>query len=352
MEEGEDRTQGATPARLQRAREEGQAPLSRELVSLVGLAAAASVLVLAGPGLARSLGGKLQRMLADPSAAVGQSLHEAGMAVLMAVVPLLVAVAAAAFGATLLQTGGLLHGKALAPDFARLDPRRGLSRIFGVSGLVEALKALAKAGVLCWAAWKAVADILPVAASAAAWQPGAMLDRMARDMAHVLLLVLGCHAAIAALDLGWTQFQFRRRLRMSSQDIKQEHKEAEGDPVFKARLKHIRLSRSRRRMMAKVAKATVVITNPTHYAVALAYDQGYQAAPRIVAKGVDEVAARIREAAGRANVPLVASPPLARALHALPLDAEVPAEHFKAVAEIIAYVWRLRGHIRNNAAPN
>ena len=352
MEEEEDRTQGATPARLQRAREEGQAPLSREIVSLVGLAAAASVLVLAGPGLARSLGGRLQRMLSDLSVAAGQALHEAGMTVLLAAVPVLLAVVVASCGATLLQTGGLLHGKALAPDFARLDPRRGLSRIFGVSGLAEAFKALAKAGVLCWAAWKAVADILPVAASSAAWAPGAMLDRMGRDMAHVLLLVLGCHTVIAALDLGWTQFQFRRRLRMSSQDIKQEHKEAEGDPVFKARLKHIRLSRSRRRMMAKVAEAAVVITNPTHYAVALAYDRGSQAAPRIVAKGVDGVAARIREAASRANVPLVANPPLARALHTLPLDAEVPAEHFKAVAEIIAYVWRLRGRINGSGVPD
>lgn len=343
MAEGEDRTQAPTPGRLQRARDEGQAPLSREVVSLVGLGAAALVVVFAGPGLARSLGRQLQTMLTASELSAGPALQAAGMAMLMAVVPLLLIVAIAACGATLLQTGGLLHGKALIPDLSRLDPRRGLSRIFGVSGLVEALKAVAKAGLLCWAGWRAISDIVPAAMSSTAWQPGVLLDRMTRDVFHVLVLVLGCQAVIAVMDVAWTRFQFQRRLRMTNQDVKQEHKEAEGDPLFKARLKQIRLGRVRRRMLAKVAEATVVITNPTHYAVALAYDRGSQAAPRIVAKGMDDVAARIREAAARANVPLVANPPLARALHVLPLDAEVTAEHFKEVAEIIAYVWRLRG---------
>lgn len=290
-------------------------------------------------------------MLTTSELSVGHALQDAGVALLMAVVPLLLTVALAACGATLLQTGRLLHSKALVPDLSRLDPRRGLSRIFGVSGFVEASKAVAKAGLLCWAGWRAIMDILPTAASSTAWQPGTLLDRMTRDVFHVLVLVLGCQAIIAIMDLAWTRFQFQRRLRMSNQDVKQEHREAEGDPAFKARLKQLRLSRVRRRMLAKVADATVVVTNPTHYAVALAYDRGSQAAPRIVAKGMNDVAARIREAAERANVPLVANPPLARALHTLPLDAEVTAEHFKEVAEIIAYVWRLRGRASVDALP-
>ena len=130
---------------------------------------------------------------------------------------------------------------------------------------------------------------------------------------------------------------------MSREDLRQEAKEADGDPKVKGRLRQLRQARAKRRMLAQVAQATVVVTNPTHYAVALRYERGKAAAPRIVAKGVDEVAARIREAATKASVPLVPNPPLARALHGLPVDAEVPAEHFKAVAEIIAYVWRLRG---------
>jgi len=130
---------------------------------------------------------------------------------------------------------------------------------------------------------------------------------------------------------------------MSREDVRQESREAEGDPKVKARLKQMRLVRAKKRMLASVPSATVVITNPTHYAIALAYDRGRQAAPRVVAKGVDEVAARIREVAQAHGVPLFASPPLARVLFRIELDAEIPLEHFKAVAEIIAYVWRLRG---------
>ena len=342
--DAEDRTQDATAARLQRARDDGEAPLSRELVCWAGLAVASAMLLSAGPAVVRTLGRRLEAMLAL-TAAPGPALHDAAAALLVAVAPLVALVAVAAFGATLLQTGGLLHTKALAPDLARLDPRRGLSRVFGTTGLTEAAKALAKAAVLAWAGWRAVADILPAAMASGAWHPRAMLDLLARDALHVLLLVLGGQALIALADVAWVRRQFRRKLRMSAQDVRQEHREAEGDPALKARLKQIRLSRSRRRMLARVAGATVVVTNPTHYAVALAYDRNAQAAPRVVAKGVDEVAARIRAAADRAGVPLVSNPPLARALHTLPLEAEVPAEHFKAVAEIIAYVWRLKGRV-------
>ena len=130
---------------------------------------------------------------------------------------------------------------------------------------------------------------------------------------------------------------------MSRQEIRDEQKETEGDPKIKQRIRQIRLQRARRRMLAAVPKATVVITNPTHYAVALAYDRAKNAAPRVVAKGVDSLAARIREVAEAHRVPLVANPPLARALHRVEVDTEIPAEHFQAVAEIIAYVWRLRG---------
>ncbi len=132
-------------------------------------------------------------------------------------------------------------------------------------------------------------------------------------------------------------------MRMSRQELADEHKQTEGDPAHKAKLRALRRARARRRMMAAVPTATVVITNPTHYAVALAYERGGQGAPRVVAKGMDEVAARIRALAAEHRVPLVANPPLARALHRVDVDSEVPAEHFKAVAEIIAYVWRLRG---------
>ena len=229
------------------------------------------------------------------------------------------------------------------PDLSRLDPRRGLRRIFGPDSAVDTLKSLAKAGVLGWAVWQAMAGVLPDSAAVLVLPPGALLERLAAEVRHILLMVLGCQAVIAAADTAWVRHRFNARLRMSRQDQIDEHKQAEGDPAHKSKLRAIRRARAKRRMMAAVPTATVVITNPTHYAVALAYERGGQGAPKVVAKGMDEVAARIRALAAEHRVPLVANPPLARALHKVELDSEVPAEHFKAVAEIIAYVWRLRG---------
>lgn len=343
MADSEDRTQAGTERRRLRAREEGQAPLSREVVTASGLAAATLVLAMAAPGVARSLAGRLQAMLAHPDIPAGEALRGAGSAFLLAVLPLVGAVLVAGAVAVLLQTGGLIHLKALQPDLARLSPRRGLSRLFGLDNTAETLKALAKVGVLAWAAWRALSDAMPGLAMAVLWTPETLLDRLARDALHLFLLVLGAQSLIALLDVAWVRFRFTRRLRMSTEEIKQEQKETDGDPRHKAKLRQLRMARARRRMMAAVPKSTVVITNPTHYAVALVYDRGAQAAPRVVAKGMDEVAARIRAVAEKHGVPLVANPPLARALHQVALDAEVPPEHFRAVAEIIAYVWRLRG---------
>ena len=181
------------------------------------------------------------------------------------------------------------------------------------------------------------------------WPPERLVDRLTRDLIHLCVLVLACQAGITLLDVGWVRFRFAKRMRMSAQEIKEEHKEAEGDPHLKAKLRQMRLARSRKRMMAAVPTATVVVTNPTHYAVALAYDRTKQSAPHVVAKGMDEVAARIRALATQHGIPLVANPPLARALHTLEVEAEVPAEHFQAVAEIIAYVWRLRGQAQDRS---
>ncbi len=341
--ESGDRTKPATERRLQRAREEGDTPMSRELCVLAGLGAATLVLAMAGPGIARSLSMRLTSMLGAMDSTPGAALHEAGWALLLAIGPLLGAVLLAGGAAVLVQTSGLLQVNKLTPDLSKLSPMRGLKRIFGPDNLIEALKSLAKVGVLAWAVWRAMADVLPGATASVWWEPDTLMDRLTRDLLHLCMLVLACQAAIAVLDLAWVRFRFASRMRMSAQEVKQEHRDSEGDPRLKAKLRQLRMARARRRMMAAVPTATVIITNPTHYAVALLYDRGTQSAPRIVAKGMDEVAARIRAMAAEHGVPMVANPPLARALHALELDAEVPAEHFKAVAEIIAYIWRLQG---------
>ena len=322
--------------------------MSRELPILAGLGAATLVLVMAGPGLTHSLSTRLVHMLAM-DAAPGAALQEVGWALLTTAGPLIGAILVAGGASVLLQTGGLVHGKALAPDLSRLSPKRGLSRVFGMNNLIETVKALAKIGVLAWAAWRALSDALPGATASVMWPPERLMDRLTRDLIHLCVLVLACQTAITLLDVGWVRFRFAKKMRMTMQEIKEEHRDSEGDPHLKAKLRQMRLARSRKRMMAAVPTATVVVTNPTHYAVALAYDRDKQSAPRVVAKGMDEVAARIRALATQHGVPLVANPPLARALHTLEVEAEVPAEHFQAVAEIIAYVWRLRGQARGRS---
>ena len=349
MAESEDKTLPATDRRRQQAREEGQAPLSREVVATSGLAAMTLMVAMMAPSLARSLEQQLQTMLANPAADVSLALRDAGFLLLRTVLPIAGFVLLASSTAVLLQTGWLFHLKALMPDLARLDPRKGLKRVFGGSNAVEALKALAKVTVLGWAVWHVVSGTLATTAAMLSWTLPAILDQLTRDTLHVLIVVLGCQCGIALLDTGWMRFRFGRQLRMSVQEVKQEQKETDGDPRLKAKIRQMRMARARRRMIAAVAKATVVVTNPTHYAVALVYERGSRSAPKVIAKGMDELAGRIREAAQKHGIPLVPNPPLARALHVLPLDAEVPAEHFKAVAEIIAFVWRLRTPNRNSA---
>lgn len=339
----EDRNLPASDLRRQNARAEGQVPLSREVVAASGLAAATLLLMMIIPGQLRILAGRLTAMIASPPKSPGPALWDAGYALLGAVLPVAGAVILAATAAVMLQTGWLLNTKALMPDLSRLDPRKGLKRIFGINNLVDAGKSIVKIAVLAWAVWHVLSGTLQSTAEALSWTLPNVVDRLAREIAHVLLVVLGFQTVIAVMDIGWVRFQFSKQLRMSLEEVKQEHKDSDGDPRLKAKLKQIRAARARRRMLAAVSKATVIVTNPTHYAVALAYERGSKSAPKIVAKGVDDVAARIREAAAKHRVPLFPSPPLARALHTLPLDAEVPAEHFKAVAEIIAYVWKLRG---------
>jgi flagellar biosynthetic protein FlhB len=348
-EDAEDRTQAPSERRRARAREEGQVALSRELVLASGLGAAALFMTMGMGPATRGLAYRLRDAVIDLDAAPDRAIQQAGLAFIASTGPLLLTIVLAGAASVLLQTGFLLNTNALMPDFARLSPRRGLKKVFGLDNLVEAGKAVVKLGILAWAVWSALSPLLPVLPEALFWPPAMLVDRIGRALVHLMLLVLGAQLGIALLDVGWTRWRFAQRLRMSRQDLKQETKEADGDPKVKARIRQVRMARARRRMVAAVAKATVVVTNPTHYAVALAYERGGVAAPRVVAKGMDEVAARIRAAAERAGVPLVANPPLARALHAMPLDAEIPTEHFKAVAEIIAYVWRL-GRISPGAA--
>jgi flagellar biosynthetic protein FlhB len=213
--------------------------------------------------------------------------------------------------------------------------------VFGFNGLVEMIKSLSKLGLLALAMWFATKGDWVALLRLPRESPQGLLVAIGRPAFHLFIAGAVTQGVIAGADLLWVRFRHARDMRMSKQDVRDELKDTDGNPHVKARIRRIRVMRARTRMMAKVPTATVVVTNPTHYAVALAYDRANNPAPRIVAKGADAVAARIRSVAEANGVAIVANPPLARALFRLELDTEIPAEHYKAVAEIIAYVWRL-----------
>jgi flagellar biosynthetic protein FlhB len=338
--DAEDRSEAPTARRLDRARQQGQVPLSREAVGFATLLAATLAGFLALPQIGHAWLQTLRSLLEapDPGSEAPLALLRAAM---LGVLPVLGAVAAAAILASFAQTGPLLRGEAMLPDPSRLNPLAGLRRLFGLDGWIELARTLCKLGVVGGALWLAL-DIT-VLQAALHQPPGALPGLIGREALHLLLVTLGAFGALAVLDVLVVRWRHLRQLRMSREDLREEMRESEGDPQVKARLRRIRESRARRRMLAAVPNATVVITNPTHFAVALAYQQGEAAAPRLVAKGADDMAARIRAAAAEHGVPIIANPPLARALFRLEVDAEIPPEHWQAVAEIISYVWRLQG---------
>jgi len=342
-ENGQDKTEDATPRRIEKAREEGQIAISREVVGFVALGFALIGMTLGlpplGAELMRGMRGVLENGHQLQVGLVGTEMIRLG---LLALLPVLALAMIGAIAGTMLQSRGLVSAKGLKPQFSRLSPASGIKRLLGAEGGIEFLRTLIKLGVIGAALWWALGDPQALR-NALTLGPGDLLHLMISASMNLFIAALIAFAGIAVLDYLVVRFRHLHKLRMTRQELREEVKESEGDPMIKGRIKNLRMARARRRMMAAVPKAAVVITNPTHYAVALAYDENSQAAPKVVAKGTEAVAARIRALAEDSGVPLVSNPPLARALFKLELETEIPAEHYQAVAEIIAYVWRLRG---------
>ena len=350
-----DRTEPATQRRVQRARDEGQVAVSTELGQLVLLAGIAAFMLMRAPAELGRLRQSLTALLwaagaTDGPAGVAAAGYQAALAGGRALIGVCAIAVVGAAAATLLQTGFLFNVRALQPDLARLSPRRGLRRVFGVHNLTTAGKSLLKAGLIGWALWRLLSQRRG-ALTASMLQSSAGLPSQLLSLAvAVVLAALTVQAGVALGDQVLVRLRHAKSLRMSRSEVRDEARESDGNPEMKARIRRLRMQRARRRMVAAVQEATVVVTNPTHYAVALAYDRTRHAAPRVVAKGMDEMAARIRAIAEEHRVPIVANPPLARALHRVELETDVPAEHFAAVAELIAYVWRLQGQVRRTSA--
>jgi len=340
-DDAEDRQEAPSSRRLEKAREEGQVPNSREASGFAALLCAVLAATMTLPSMGRDLLRALRGILERGHEFSPEQALEVLMPTALVLLPVLAAATVGAAATTFLQTRGLVSAKGLAPQLSRLSPLAGLKRLLGAEQLVEFAKTLLKMALVGAAIWHAGAA--PTLLEAVMHQPAAALLNVVADQSlRLVAATLAAFALLAAADLLLVHLRHLRRLRMSRQDMKEEAKDADGDPHIKSKQKAIRQQRARQRMMAAVPRAAVVITNPTHYAVALGYEEGSSAAPTILAKGADEVAARIREKARESGIPLVSNPPLARALFKLPLDTEIPAEHYQAVAEIIAFVWRAR----------
>lgn len=248
-----------------------------------------------------------------------------------------------------LQVGRTFSFEKMKPEFSKMNPIKGVKRLFGSKALVEFAKGLVKLIMVAVIAYFVVQPRLTDAQLFPSFELITSLQRI-DDIALILVFwIVALMTIVAVADYLYQRHSVKKSLMMTKQEVRDEHKQLEGDPKVKARLASIRQERARQRMIANVHKADVVITNPTHYAVALEYDMENMPAPRLIAKGVDEVAKRIREEADEHEVPIVENPPLARALYAaVELDQEVPPEHYNAVAEVIGYVFRLKGKLQGD----
>lgn len=344
-----EKTEPASERRLEKAREEGNVARSRELTTLVMLGTAIGGLWLTAQTLGSTMSAALRRglhfdrtMAFDPSHMIAQTglmaLHT-----LMAMAPLFGMMLVAAVVAPLMLGGWLFSGKAVAPNFGKLNPFAGIVRMFSTQSLAELVKALAKSALIGGVAYWVISNNLENVMQLMALPASAALPQTVMLIARDCALIAAALVLVALVDVPWQLWSYYRKLRMSREDLRQEHKESEGDPHIKAQIRRQQQAMAKRRMMAEIPKADIVVTNPTHFAVALKYVDSDMRAPRVVAKGTDLVAQRIREIAEANKVAILEAPPLTRALYKhTRLGDEIPSGLYTAVAEVLAWVYQLK----------
>lgn len=357
-EDGQERTESATPKRREEARKKGQIPRSRDL-------SAAAVLMTAGVALSAlgsQLGGDLYDLMSrsltlsrDQVLDASQLLPALGSAAadaLLACLPLFGLIVLAALLAPLALGGWSFSTQALMPQFNRLNPLSGIKRMFAMRSIVELMKALAKFAVVA------------LIASLVLWKDAAALLALGREpttqaiihavklSGSALILISSGMLLIAGFDVPYQLWQYAKQLKMTREEVRREMKESEGSPEVKGKIRQLQQQMARQRMMQDVPKADVIVTNPTHFAVALRYDEKRMRAPIVVAKGVDLVAARIREVANEHAVPIFEAPPLARVLYKnVDIGGEVPSSLYVAVAQVLTYIFQLRAARRSGQQP-
>lgn len=350
-----EKTEPASQKRLEQAREEGDVPRSREVATFTVLMAAGAGLWMTGEGLIRQLSSALVSGLAltpeqvfDADVLINRILVDL-VRVLLACLPLGVAVMVVALVSPLLVGGWLFSGKAVMPNFGKLNPINGIGNMFSTNALVELFKAVAKALVVGLVAWLVVMKQKDAVIGLAVEPLKLGTAHLLHILASSFLFIVGALGFIAAIDGPYQMWHYANKLKMTRQELIQESKESDGNPQIKAKIRQLQREMAKRRMMADVPTADVVVTNPTHYAVALKYDDGMRGAPRVVAKGTDEVAAKIREIAREHKVTMLEAPPLARALcKHTEIGDEIPEALYAAVAEVLAYVFQLRLFSKGN----
>ncbi|MCW7753801.1 flagellar biosynthesis protein FlhB [Desulfobotulus sp. H1] len=349
-ESGQEKTEDATPKKRQKSREEGQVGKSVEVPSVVVL--------LAGVATLYAMAGFFYKRMADvmrssfsftsiPEVHMEQALfwmQTYGMQAFWVMAPLLLVVFLAAFFANAFQVGFVLAWKAIEPKPSKLDPIKGLGRIFSKKSLMELLKSILKITIIFYVSWRAVKGEMPHMMRLYDHNVATILLFMVKISFKIFLWVLLAMVFVALMDLIFQRWNFDQQIKMTKQEVKDEGKQTEGDPQIKSRIRQLQFEASKKRMMQDVPKADVVVTNPTHLAVAIQYNPLAMQAPQVLAKGAGSIADKIRSIAKEAGVPIVENKPLARNLFQwVDVGQSIPADLYQAVAEVLAYVYRLKG---------
>lgn len=351
--EESSKTEDPTPKKLEEARKKGQVPLSREVNNWLMLLTGTIVVLAIGPSVMSDLGHYMRsfieqaHLMPGVPGGFGVVLGDTYWTVIkILLLPFLILMAAAFIG-PFVQTGPIFAPEVIKPDLSKVSPMKGFGRLFSMRSIMEFVKGILKIGIIGVVGVILLRPYYGQIEHMIGLDPLAMLDETAALVARLMIGILVALLVIAIVDLIYQRQEHYKKMRMTKQELKDEYKQAEGDPHVKAKLRHLRQEKARARMMQAVPGADVVITNPTHFSVALKYDPETMMAPVVVAKGVDDLAFRIREAAKEHDVTIVQNPPLARVLFdTVDIDQPIPAEHYKAVAEVISYVFRMKGKLK------
>lgn len=352
------KTEEPTQKKLDDSRKKGQVVTSREVSNWFMILAGTIIIAMISPSMSSGIKSVMIKFLAVPHAMpveagnladiIGSVATDIGFIMIVPMLLLLVA----AFASTMVQNGLVVAVDRIQPKLERASPMAGAKRLFSLKSLVEFAKGILKITIVGTVATMLMLPSFSGLEQLVTMEMGGAAEVLHSLVSKLLFGVLSVVTIIAAIDFLYQRFEHMKQMRMSRQEIKDEFKQSEGDPMVKARLRQVRQERARQRTVAAVPEASVVITNPTHFAVALKYDMDDMAAPVLLAKGQDFLALKIREVAAEHNIPIVENPPVARALYAnVEVDEEIPQEQFKAVAEIIGYVFRLKGKLPPQSRP-